>query len=171
MTQERSVSTAVMTELERPSSPDALIAFLTIRHPEIEGPLRFVADAFDYVLDSETYSAAGFDGGIVQDDDQMPSAQLRVPNVDRRIGLALERSSKRAIVDLAIHSTADFDLTADPRTEVGTSTPVYAFERYELADVQCGPVEIVGRLTQPDYTTEPWTFLRATQERCPGLYV
>jgi hypothetical protein len=168
---ERNVPASVMAELERAESPDALLWFLTITHRDIGEPIRIVSDVFDYVLGGETYVAMPFDGRPLTDNDQMPAAELVISNVDRRVGFALERSTERAIIDLAVYSSADFDLSVEPRTEIGTASRVYGFGRFELSDVEVSVTQIRGRVTLPDYTQEPWPYMRATQDRFPGLFV
>ncbi|OAO02718.1 hypothetical protein A8B76_05085 [Roseovarius indicus] len=161
-----------MAELERQTSADALLVFLTLTHPDLGQPVRVVSDHpdFSYVLDGETYQGLPFDGGVLTDNDQMPSAELIFPNVDRRIGFALERSTNRATIDLAVYSSADFDLTVNPRTEIGTASKVYSFVDFYLSEVQVDAIAIRGRITLRDYAQEPWPYLRATQDRCPGLF-
>ena len=169
---ERTVPASVMAELERQTSADALLTFLTLTHPDLGQPVRVVADHsdFKYVLGGDTYQGMPFGGGILTDDDQMPTAELIIPNIDRRIGFALKRSRSRPSIDLAVYSSADFDLTVNPRTEIGTASKVYSFVDFYLSEVQLDAIAIRGRVTLRDYAQEPWPYLRATQDRCPGLY-
>lgn len=170
MTQARSVPASVQASLENPESPDALIWFLTIEHPSLGDPIRLVSDVFDYVVDGATYIGLPFDARPLNDSDQPPAAQLVVPNIDRRIGAALERVTDRAVVAAVARSTADFDLTVNPRTATGTPGTVYAFSNFELSDVQCNAMALTGTVRLIDYAQEPWPWVSATADRFPGLF-
>lgn len=171
MTQQRTIPAATAAELERDSSPYALIWFLTITHPAISEPIRVVSDVFDYTLDGDEYIGIPFDAIAVTDNDQQPTAQLRVQNIDRRIGQALESINGRAEVSAVAYSTADFDLSVDPRVATGTPSAVYTFSNFSLSDVEVTAAEVTGRISLlVDYSQEPWPYIRATQDRFPGLF-
>ena len=166
----RSLPQSVAVDLERSSAPDALIWFLTIRHGNLRDPIRVVSDVFDYLVDGDLYTGILFDAQPLTDTDQAPAAQLRVPNVDRRIGQALQDATGRATVEAVARTTADFDLSLDPREPVGTPATIYSFAHFDLVDVEVNAAEITGRLMLADYTQEPWPATRATADRCPGLF-
>lgn len=174
MTQ-RTLAARHLTDLDQPSSPAALIWFLTITHPALSVPIRVVSDVFDYTIAGETYIAIPFDVAPLTDNDQTPSAELRVPNIDRRIGQALEKdmAGTRALVSAVAHSSDDFDLTVDPREPLDEMDlpAIYSFQQFELADVRGDALELSGRITLIDITQEPWPFLRATSDIFPGLFV
>lgn len=172
---ERSLATRHLVDLDDTESPAALMWFLTIDHPNIVEPIRVVSDYFDYVIDGDTYIAMPFEVQPLTDNDQTPSAEIRVPNIDRRIGEALEidMAGTRATVSAVAYSSEDFDLTVEPRVplDAGDLPVIYSFEQFELADVRANTVDITGRITLIDITQEPWPFLRATSDRFPGLFV
>ena len=167
----RNVPAGTLRNLEKTSSPHALIWFLTITHANLSEPIRVVSDVFDYVLGGETYVGLIFGVRVLTDNDQAPFSELRVQNVDRRIGLALREARGRARVELRGYDTADFDLSQDPRVEISTAPQVYGFSQFDLVDVEVNAVEITGRVMLADYTQEPFPFIRATAERTPGLFV
>ena len=148
--------------------------FLTIDHPNIADPIRVVSDYFDYEIDGNLFVAMPFEVLPLTDNDQSPSAELRVQNIDRRIGQAVEKDmdGRRAIVSAVAHSSEDFDLSVDPRVPLDALDlpPIYKFEQFELADVRGNALELTGRITLIDITQEPWPFLRATSDRFPGLF-
>lgn len=166
----RSVPSDLQASLESGSAPDALLAFLTIEHPGLAEPIRVVSDPFNYIWGGETYTGVIFEFQLLTDTDEPPSARLTVQNVDRRIGKALEGMNERADLALSILSSADFDLSTDPRTEVGTAAEVYSFSKFELVDVKADAIELSGKVSLRDFAQEPWPSLRATQEVLPGLY-
>ena len=167
----RAIPVSVQTDLERSASPDALVWFLTITHSNLLEPIRVVSDVFDYLVDGALYTGIVFDAVPVTDSDQPPSAQLRIQNVDRRIGQALRDARDRAKVEAVARSTADFDLSKDPREPVGVPATIYAFRHFELVDAEVNVAEINGRLMLADYSQEPWPSTRATADRFPGLFV
>lgn len=166
----RAIDAGVRTELEREASPHAMLGFLTIGHPTLAVPIRLVSDVMDYVWGAETWTGMPFDFAQMTDEDGAPSAEIRVQNVDRRIGEALRALPDRATLRLDILTSADFDLSVDPRQEVGTALPVYSFSHVELVDATVNAIEVTGRVFLRDPTQEPWPGVSATQTRCPGLF-
>lgn len=174
MSEERTLAARHAVDLDRADSPAALIWFLVIEHPNISEAIRVVSDYFDYEIDGQTYIAMPFDVAPLTDNDQTPSAEIRVQNIDRRIGQALEvdMAGFRARVSAFAHSSDDFDLSVEPRVPLDAMNlpRIYSFQQFELADVRVDPVEITGRVTLIDIAQEPWPFIRATADRFPGLF-
>lgn len=166
----RSLPSDLQASLESGSTPDALLAFLEIDHPGLAEPIRVVSDWADYTWGGLTYTGVIFGFRLLTDTDEPPSARLTVQNVDRRIGKALEGMTERASVALWLLSSADFDLSVNPRVEIGTPAEIYAFRHFELTDVKANAVELSGKVSLRDFAQEPWPSLRATQELLPGLY-
>lgn len=166
---DRAVTVSVQNAIELAEAPDALIAFLVIEHPSLADPIRVVSDLFDYVVGGLTYVGMPFGYRLLTDDESAPQTQLRIQNVDRRIGKALLSMRDRAVLTLTIRTSADFNLAADPRTEIASSV-IYGFTRFDLVDVSGDAAEITGRVILRDYSQETWPGIRATQSRCPGLF-
>lgn len=167
----RAIPPTVQRGNEQTSAPDALIWFVTITHPNLADPIRVVSDIFDYVLGGNDFVGILFDIGALSDNDQAPYTELRFQNVDRRIGNALRRATGRAQIEAAAYSTADFDLSVEPRTEIGAAAKVYGFSRFDLVDIEVNVSEITGRIMRRDYASEPYPGLRATADLAPGLFV
>lgn len=166
----RPIDPTVKNDLEAPDSVDALLCFLTIRHPLLPDPIRVVSDLMDYELDGALYVGLPFDFGILSDGEGPPMTQLRVQNVDGRIGRALLGLNDRATVSLEIRSSADFDLSQDPRVELPGGSVIYGFTGFDLIDVTGNATELSGRIMLRDYSQEPFPGLRCTQTRCPALF-
>ncbi len=166
----RTIDADVKAGLEAPESVDALLAFLTITHPALPEPIRVVSDVMDYVLGGRTFLGLPFEFGILSDTEGPPMTELRMQNVDQKIGQALLGLNDRARVTLEIRSTADFDLSEDPRTEIPGGSALYAFTDFDLIDVTVTVSEISGRVMLRDYSQEPWPGQRCTQTRMPGLF-
>ena len=166
----RSIPAPVRASLEAPSSPDAILAFLTITHVNLAEPIRVVSDVIDYVWNGETFIGMPFDVTPVTDEDGPPATDIRIQNTDRRIGEAIRSTPERAVVRLDVLSSADFDLSQEPRTATGTPATVYAFQYFELVDVSASVLEITARVFLRDFTQEQWPGYSATESRCPGLF-
>jgi len=166
----RTIPAATRAQLERPETAIALLAFLTIRHSELDVPIRVVSDPVSYVWAGNTYEGIVFDFRPLTDNEAQPTTELRVPNVDRRIGQAVLDANDRPQIEMTILSSADFDLSVNPRTEIGTATPVYAYSHFELREVSVNPIELTGIVSLRDYSVEPWPGLSATESRLPGLF-
>lgn len=147
------------------------LTFVQISHPALAEPIRVVSDVIEYEWNGATWQPYPFGFRRLTDEDAMPETRLVVQNVDRVLGTTLRSLSGRASVSLWILTSADFDLTAEPRVPLGTVTPLYQFDGYDLTDVTIDPIQISGRVTLRDYSTEPWPGIRATEDRFPGLFV
>jgi len=166
----RDIPAAVQSDLEGEASGHALIAFLEIRHHNLADPIRVVSDLINYQFEGETWTGIPFDVVPLNDDDQVSFLQISVPNTDRRIGQALRDAQSRAVIRMVVCSTLDFDLSVDPRAEVGSAAPVLVVEDFELFDVQADAGMVTGRALVRDYSQEPFPALRVTQRRTPGLF-
>lgn len=166
----RQISVPVRQSLEAADSPDGLLAFLTITHPGLGEPIRVVSDVMDYEVGGALYHGVIFGYRLLSDAETGARSQIVVQAVDRRITLALLNLQARAQVTLELRSTADFDLTQDPRTELVASAPVYAFRDFDLVNVSGDASQITGDVEIADFTVEPWPSTRATQDRLPGLF-
>lgn len=156
--------------LEQEVAPHALIAFLTIEHPALADPIRVVSDVMSYQVGGLTYEGIPFGIKPLTDNEVGPRTQLIVQNLDRRIGEALRRSEVRASVELVLRSSADFNLSVDPRTEITSTAPIYGFRHFELVNVKGDVLQLVGDVELADFSVEPWPNVRATQDRLPGLF-
>ncbi len=165
----RVVEDDIRTDFESATSPDALLPFLTIRHRALAQPIRVVSDVMDYLVGPDLFTGMPFEVTVLPDEDAAPRAQLRVQNVDRRIGEALRAITDRARVLIEVRSTADFDLIQDPRAMI-EDAPIYAARHLELVDVTVTAIDATGTVFLRDFSQEPWPGVRATQSRSPGLF-
>lgn len=166
----RDITPAIRADLLSDAAPHALLGFLTLTHRNLVEPIRVVSDPTDFVVDGQTFIGCPFEFRLLTDDEQAPTTQLRIQNVDRRIGEAIRAVTDRATVRLDARTTADFDLSVVPRVEIGTSSIIYGFRHFDLIDVTVTPIDVSGTLMLRDYSQEPWPGKRATQSRCPGLF-
>ena len=166
----RVVPDSVRRGIESTHAADVLLAFVTIEHENLNEPIRVVNDVVDYVLDGETYIGVLFGFKLMPDGEGIPSTDIVIPNIDRRIGLSLRPVSGRATVSLDIYSSVDFDLSVDPRQARGTPTRIYGWTNFELVEVENTESEVTGKLILRDASQEQWPGISATQSRVPGSY-
>lgn len=166
----RPVPPEIASELQAQASPDAILAFLTIEHRNLPNPIRVVSDPIDFVIDGETYIGCPFEIRLLTDEDQAPTTQIRIQNVDRRIGEAVRAVTDRATMALEVRSTSDFNLSAVPRTPLSGASVIYGFRHFDLIDVTVNAIDLTGTLMLRDFTQEPYPGKRATQSRCPALF-
>jgi len=170
----RALAPSIAEDNDRPDSPHAHVWFVEIDHPNIVGTVRVVSDIFEYEIDGKTYAAAPFQASPVTDSDAPPSAEIVMENISRQVSAALENDTAgtRATITAVAHSSADFDLSVEPRVPLAPGSPpeVYAFRQFELNDVSADVAELKARISLVDIATEPWPSLRATSDRFPGLF-
>lgn len=160
----------VRRRIEQTDSEDVLLAFVEIEHENFKEPLRVVNDVVDYNLDGDTYTGILFGFKLLPDGEDVPSTDITIVNIDRRIGRALRPLSGRARVTLAVYSSMDFDLTVIPREPIGSPSWVYRFNRFELVEVDHNDVEVTGKLMRRDPSQEQWPGISLTKLRAPGAW-
>lgn len=81
----RTVSAAALRELLAQESGEVFLPLLTLSHPDIT-TLRVVANTVDITSRGNVYTAFPFDLTLPADaTERLPTAQLRISNVDRRL--------------------------------------------------------------------------------------
>ena len=166
----RVIDADIRRALESQGSEHVLLAFMVVEHERLTAPLRLVNDVTDFVLDGDTYQGILFGFKLLPDGDEVPTTDIVIPNVDRRIGQVLRPLGGRARVSLSIYSSADFDLSVFPRVQVGSPSVIYSWSRFDLIEVDHNETEVTGKLILRDPTQEQWPGISATRSRLPGLW-
>ncbi len=166
----RVIDPDIRRQLESQGSEHVLLAFMVVEHENLLEPIRVVNDVTDFILDGETYQGILFGFKLLPDGDEVPTTDIVIPNVDRRIGRVLRPLGGRAKVSLSVYSSADFDLTLFPREPIGTPSLIYSFNRFDLVEVDHNEVQVTGKLMLRDPTQEQWPGISATRSRLPGLW-
>ena len=165
------ISFPVREDLTSESSGIAILAFLTITHPEIAEPLRFVSDGGDYVRDGVTWTGIPFEFALLTDTDRPPETKIKIQNVDRVIGESImAMGTEPARVKIELLSSLDFDETVEPRAEIGTAHVEYSASGLMLINISMNALEVSGSLKSWDYTQEIWPMTAATKDRLPALF-
>jgi hypothetical protein len=163
--------TAAQTaELNRETSAHALLSFVEVTHPALPGGvLRHVTDVLPFVWGGETWTPIGqIELPLADDAEDASRLRVTIPNIDKMVGQTIRRIGTRMKVAQHILSSADFNLTANPRTEVGTATAFYSMENFETVDAQFDAVAGEVSLVLRDYSQAQYG-LYATQSLLPGV--
>lgn len=168
----RPLSSATRADLLLGTSRHAVIPYIRIVAPNISGGLAYVGDAVDHVLAGRTYTAIGL--GIappVESDETSPRISLTLPDVDRKLGAALRKSTGRALVSLDWYWMGAFDLTVTPRAPLPSASPIVSIRNWMAVDISnAGGGSISLVLMRPNLDREPFPQLRATLSVAPGLH-
>lgn len=161
---------AQIAELNRETSAHALLSFVEITHPSLPGGvLRYVTDVLPFVWGGVTWQPIGrIEIPLADDADDASRLRIVFPNIDREVGQTLRRIATRIKVAQHILSSADFDLTANPRTEVGTAVAFYSMTNFEVVDASFDAMTAEVSLILRDYSQAQYG-LYATQVLLPGV--
>src|SRR5262245_10128404 len=166
----RNITTSFRQHAEASFSDEVDLIFLTLSHPNLVEPIRVVWDTVDFLYDDHTWTGFPFDIQILTDDEQPPKAQLTIQNVDSRIGETVQSLLTPPRLKIELLNSADFNLTVEPRIEIGTPTVHYVADRLFLTNVSVDPFFVTGQIQGWDYLQRTWPGVRAQQEIFPGLF-
>jgi hypothetical protein len=166
----RDISLSFRRSVESVLSPEVDLAFVTISHPSIADPIRVVSDTVDYSWGGYTWVGFPFDIQLLTDNDQPPTARMQFQNVDQLIGQGIQLLSSAPRLRLQLLSSADFDLTVEPRVPYGEPSVEYDADKLFLSNVQLDALTVSAQIVGWDYLQRSWPGIRATQNRLPGLF-
>lgn len=159
------------------SMVEGALVFMTVYHPTLPEPLRFVSDMVDYERSGLLWKGIPFEWQWVSDDDKETRSEVSIPNVDRLIGEHLLSADERVRVDLELLTTAGFrsedPVTGEvlnPRRENGVAEVQIACRELSLEKVTISPLTVSGTIGRASVLREPFPPERATRNRCPGLF-
>ena len=155
----RSLSSTMIAAGNASETGEIPLFILVIEHTDIT-TLRFVANTEDVTSDGNVYTAYPFQINIplVDSDTQIPTAQLRIDNIDQAIVAAIRGLSTAPTI------TASIILASTPDTvECGP----YAFT---LKNVTYNAIEITGTLGFEEILNEPFPGDTFNPQNFPGLF-
>lgn len=168
---QRNLTPATIKELYQESSVEGYVVFLDIHHPALSETIYICSDDMPFMLNGHRYEGAPFEISLLNDNDDMPTATMKVQNIDRRIGMALESINSPARIDIRVVAFSEFNLTVSPRTQNSDpATMIYEALFLFLTDVTCTVFDVTGKIVSWNYLQEPYPGMRATKDRCPGLH-
>ena len=172
----RELTSGFREVIDAQESADFPIIFLEIKHSQLIKPIRIVQNSVDIKLrvadvNADAYQGFYFDITILSDTDRPPSAQLKVQNVERKIGAILLDLVNPPVIDMWIYSSARFNETVIPHVPFDL-IPAYEFQALNLylVDVSIAGDFVTGTLKTWEYTQEVYPAVMATEDRFPGLF-
>jgi hypothetical protein len=151
-------SPAALESLLTRSSGDAVIWLLTLFHPQF-GTVRFARNTVNITSRGTEFLRAPFDVGFVTDNDDLPTVQLTVLNVDREIGRAIMRVNTPLIeANLEAVLASDFD------------DVIRRAARLQLHAVSFNQNVVTGTLSHKRLNAEPYPNKRIIPSKFPGYY-
>lgn len=133
---------------------DDVVLLLLIEHDDLAAPVRLTngegvwsESLGSWVLTAlgESWISAAIEVDMPQMSDRAPSSRLVVPNVDTRIGAAIDDISTPASVTIwAVLSSSPSTIVGGPHAGL------------VLRDVKGDAMSFEGRLERVDLTREPW---------------
>ncbi len=166
----RSIPVSAASDLYGSETDGFHLVFLTMEHPDLGAPLRIVSDGRDFVLSGGTHIGFPFDITLLTDTGRPPEARLTIQNVDRRIIELIRRIVDPPCLSFDVIWSDQFDLTANPRTEIGTASKIYSAQRCFLIDIEANVETVSGTIKSWDFTQELWPGTMAVKQSFPGLF-
>lgn len=166
----RNITASFRRSAEANFADEVDLVFLTISHSTLGTPIRVVWDTVDYIYGGNTFIGFPFDISILSDDEQPPTAQLQIQNVDPRIGDTIQGLLTPPRLKIELAQSSDFNLTVVPHTEIGSATIIYSADKLYLINVSVDILTITGQIVGWDYQQRVWPAERATQANFPGLF-
>ncbi len=166
----RNVTASFRRSVEANFADEVDLCFLTISHPTMYEPIRVVWDTKDFVYSGNTFVGFPFDLQILSDDETPPTARLSIQNVDPRIGDTIRSLTTPPRLKIELMSSADFNLTVDPRVQLVTPTVIYSADKLFLTNVTVDAMFVSGTIQGWNYLQRVWPGQRAMQSSFPGLF-
>lgn len=166
----RSLSASFRRELEKQTSAEVILLFAEITHASLSDPIRIVSDTKDFSYNGYTWIGFPCDITIPDDTDSWPRAKLEFQNVDPMQCYKLRDMVNPPRVSLTMLTLSSFNTTVVPRTPLSTPPIEWQALHLYLTDVEVDAMMVSGTLRGLDYSQENYPGIRATQNRCPGLY-
>lgn len=139
-------------------SSEPLVVLLEITHAALPAPIRVTNNGADITSNGDLYQAFPFDIDLPGDSEGDPIARLRIANVDRSIGDAIDLITTPATVGMTLVLVDTPDVLQR------------AWVFYELRSVTRTALEITGEIPIRQYSTEPFPNIRVRQSNFQNLY-
>jgi uncharacterized protein DUF1833 len=171
----REISGPLRRAIEEPRTQEYIVVLLEISHPSLAEPIRVANDVVDYVYpggSDNIYIGFPFDIELVGDNTRTPRGQLKIQNVDRRIGEAVLNLTSPPQLTIMLFAQSDFhEATIGERTRDAVSgiSPEYEASHLVFANISVDAMSISGEIESFNMSNEPWPAIRSTADRLPGL--
>ena len=155
----RSLSSGAVAALTTQETGEVFLLLITIAHPNLVPSLYFVNNTVDVISRGNTYLGWPFQISLPEErDDALPTVQLQIDNVDRRImeGIRALTTAPTVTVEVILASSPD-TVDAGPFN-------------FTLRGVDYTALVITGTLAPEDVLNEPAMQYAFTPARTPGLF-
>jgi len=155
----RSVSTSFLSAVNVQETDEVFLILLQIDHSTLGSPIRLVNNMVDIVSNGFSFIGYPFAISLPDDiEDQLPSVNMTIDNVDRQIVAAVRTISSPATISMSLI------LASDPNTiEVG---PI----EMTLREVKYNALHVTGTLQPADLLNEMFPVDQFTPGKYPGLH-
>ncbi len=181
----RAISQSLRDSIESSATGEVLLCFATITHDDLVDPIRVVSEddggvsynagaIINYRWNGYLYLGVPFLWTIVSDTDQVPRASITIPNVQDILGTTLISLSTSPRLRLDLLKLSDFSAAIDAenaRNEIGDVYPEFTADYLYLTDVKGDVMAVSGSITTYDLSSDPWPYVRMTQNRMPGIFI
>lgn len=139
------------------ASDEVAVTLLTISGAGFT-TFRVCDNSSDITSGGNTFTAFPFTIELPGDSDTAPLATLRIANISKDIGQAIDAATGQITVkiELVLASAPD--------------TVEKSFDGLELRVTRRDAFTVEGELQSAQFTNEPWPSIRATPGRLPGLF-
>jgi hypothetical protein len=140
------------------ASTEPAIALLTLYHPQM-ADLYIARNNEDIVSRGNIFVKGWFEPNIISDGIGQPRAQISMPNINRTLGILLQRL------------VGPMQATIEVITPTHPDEPVYRAARLWMRGISVDPLTITGDLHRQDHDAESCGSIRVTPKRFPALFV
>lgn len=154
----RTLSNAALASAHARETGEAWLILLTITHPTLSPPLRFVNNLQSVTSRGNVFIAFPFEIELPEQDADTPGeARIVIDNIDRQIVETIRQitSPPEVLIEIVLASQP--------------STVEAAFDGLVLRNVQYDAYTVKGTLRFEDIMTEPVS-LQMTPSRFPGMF-
>lgn len=138
---------------------DADVALLTIVHDMME-TLRLARSPLAIVSRGVTFEKAWFECDVLNDDQELPRAQLSIPDVDRRYTDLIRTLIGAPEVTLEVINSANPDAMPVP----------YRAARLKFRNISRDKIFLTGDLSRGDDNSEDCGTIKMTPARAPAMF-
>lgn len=155
----RALSATALQAIHAQETGEVFVLLLTIAHASLTPSLYFAGNSENVVRGGNTFLPWPFQISLPpESDDQIPTVQLKIDNIDRRIleGIRMLTSPPTITLEVVLASSPN-TLEAGPFTMT-------------LRNIEYDALVITGALTYEDVLNEPWPQFRITPNLFPGSF-
>lgn len=152
------LSSTATAALLLPYTDDPVCVLLSLSHPDLPATIRVTNNGANLTSNGDVYQKFPFSIELPGDNEDEPVAKLRIANVDRSIGDAINAITTPATVSMAIILASDPD------------TLEMEWQSFELRNVTWNAMTVEGDLMIRQFATEPFPNIRVRESNFPNLY-